>query len=611
MKSVSFRSIEFGGYWSERIELNRAFTIPAVFDRFKDTGRIDAFRCDWKEGDDFKPHIFWDSDVAKWIEGAAYSLEKHPDEKLEAKIDEIVGQIEKNQWDDGYFNIFYTVCREEKRFTDRMNHELYCAGHLMEAAVAYYYATGKDKLLRCMCRYADLIDRIFRVEGSADFLTPGHEEIELALVKLSECTGEEKYLNLSRWFVDTRGNNELDPKNEYLISQAYNQSHVPVREQFTAEGHSVRAVYLYSAMADLALHCNDSGLKNACEKLFENISQKRMYVTGGIGSSSYGEAFTTDYDLPNDVAYSESCAAIGLAFFARRMTMLDPDSRYADAEERAIYNGIMASTSLDGRSFFYEDPLEINLKAREITRNFYNKDAHFPITQRVEVFGCSCCPPNIVRFFASFGDSFYTYDDSAVYIHHYGANKAEFDSVKLEQVTDYPNAGTVNIKVNGLNGRLLALRIPAWSGEYKLLKNGKAVSGEMKKGYCFVEASDSDEITLELDMKPKFVYANAAVNNNVGRVAVTRGPIVYCLEGVDNTAPLNSLFVSESNGFTEKYDEKFHAFVLENEGETIKQGDGLYSLEAPSFEKSVLRFIPYYAFANRGETDMLVWVRKK
>ncbi len=286
------------GFWWHKQELINEKTIYAVMDRFKETGRFDAFKFDWKEGQPNQPHCFWDSDIAKWMESVAYILEKKEDPTLEATVDELVDLIEANQDENGYFNIFYTVIEPHNRWKNRSGHELYTAGHLIEAAIAYYYATGKDKFLRLMCKFADHIEQVFKINQSATFATPGHEEIELALVKLYRCTQETRYLELAKFFVDNRGCNTKDQFDSWVNSK-YTQSHLPVREQTTAEGHAVRAVYLYSGMADLALEYNDTALFNACHTIFDNIINKRMYITGGIGSTQVGEAFTIDYDLPN------------------------------------------------------------------------------------------------------------------------------------------------------------------------------------------------------------------------------------------------------------------------------------------------------------------------
>ena len=350
MNKVEFNNIKItGGFWKERQDLIRNVTAKAVYDRFYDTGRIDAFKFDKKS--EIKPHIFWDSDVAKWMEGVAYLIQEKSEPQLEAIVENLIDLIEKNQDDCGYFNIFFTVVEPQNRFVNRDCHELYCAGHLMEAAVAYYYATGKRKFLDLMCKYADYIEKRFKIDKDAEFVTPGHQEIELALVKMYEATGEKRYLELSKFFIDERGK-----RSEFKYDwckESYHQSHIPVREQKEAVGHAVRATYLYCAMADLALRYNDKDLQSACETIFEDIVNHKMYITGGIGSSRAGEAFTIPYDLPNLIAYTESCAAIGLILFCHRMLLLTNDVKYSHVIERALYNGFLSSFSLDGKSFFY------------------------------------------------------------------------------------------------------------------------------------------------------------------------------------------------------------------------------------------------------------------
>ncbi len=357
---------------------------------FFETGRIGAFNFDYvKDSGMSEPHFFYDSDVAKWMEGVAYILEKNSAPDLEEKVDALVEKIKLNQGDDGYFNIYFTVVDPENRFKKRNYHELYCAGHLMEAAVAWAEITGKLDFLEAMERYADYIYKVFVEEKSAEFTTPGHEEIELALVRMYRFTGKKKYLDLAKFFVDMRGACE-EP-----IADEYNQSHLPVREQREALGHSVRAVYLYTGMAYLAKETEDTSLMPALHALFSDMTERKMYITGGLGSTDIGEAFTHPYDLPSDAAYTETCAAIGLVLFASAMLELENKSVYADVVERVIYNGLLSGLSLDGESFFYENPLEINLGDR--FKNRYG-ERRLPITQRKKSFGCSCCPPNIVRF---------------------------------------------------------------------------------------------------------------------------------------------------------------------------------------------------------------------
>ncbi len=611
---VTFNKIEItGGFWAQKQRLIREVSVKNVYKRFSETGRFAAMDFAWKEGDPNKPHIFWDSDIAKWIESAAYLIEKSPEPELEAIVDSLVDKIEAHRMPDGYYNICFQLFEPENRFTRRTDHELYCAGHLIEAAVAYHHATGKDKFLRLMCDYADLIDRIFRVEQSAAFATPGHEEIELALVKLARATGEKRYLELAKFFIDTRGCNSKDV--EYVGREPrYSQSHLPCREQTTAEGHSVRAVYLYAAMADVAREFDDESLAKACETIWKNIVDKRMYITGGIGSEADGEQFTADYDLPNEHAYSESCAALGLALFGRRMLTIGADSTVADEVERALYNGFLSSISLDGKSFFYENPLEINMEHHRKIEAV--KAGHLPGPHRVEVFDCSCCPPNITRFIASIGDLIYTHDERRVYVHQYIASRAEFEvggkAVVLEQHTHYPYDGEIKIEVGG--DVELALRIPAWCGKWNIARNGDPAAYRPEGGYIVVSCDAGDTLELSLEMKPTLIAAHPSVFEANGRAALTYGPTVYCIEAADNGENLHALSLDANAKFEEILDGELGEPALVTRGayrRTFDAATPLYSRYADSSEPTKLKFIPYRAFANRGDSDMLVWVRIK
>ena len=610
IKSVDFSKTRItGGFWKKKQDMVRKTTVNAVYDRFCDTGRFDAFKFDWKEGMPNKPHIFWDSDVAKWIEGAAYLTELKREPRLEKIIDKTVDLIEKNQGEDGYFNIYFTVIDPQSRFKNRSWHELYCAGHLMEAAVAYYKATGKRKFLDCMCRYADYIEKRFVIDRDTDFITPGHEEIELALVRLYECTGEKRYLELSEFFINTRGDKEkVGDKAEVEINM-YSQSHLPVREQTTAEGHAVRAVYLYCGMADIAYHTGDTELKNACRRLFDNIVNKRMYITGGIGSSSCGEAFTLDYDLSNLLAYTETCAALGLALFANRMLKLEADSVYADIIERVIYNGFMSSTSLDGKSFFYENPLEVipYLDKRDVSAEGFRNKIHWPQSQRSEVFGCSCCPPNIVRFIPSIANMLYTDDGETVFVHQFMQSVTEIERdgrvIKLEQKTAYPENGKVKITVSGADTRV-AVRIPAWCDSY----NGQTV-----KGYAYFDVKDGETLEFDFKMKVKFIEARPEAVFNCGKYAVMRGPVVYCMESCDNGAYLRDIRLDARARFTYGKHKELGVPQLTVKAYRRKHVEDapLYSERHDSLEKTTATLIPYYAFANRGVAEMQVWTYVK
>jgi len=599
--SVSFKDVNItDGFWKERQKLNHGVTIHSVRDRFTDTGRFEAFKFNWKEGMPNKPHFFWDSDVAKWLESVAYIIEKEPDALLESQVDEVVDLIAEHQEESGYFNIYFTVCEPDKRFSNRDWHELYCAGHLTEAAVAYYNATGKDKFLKCMCRYIDYIEKIFKIEDSAAFHTPGHEEIELALVKLYHCTGEKRYLELSKHFIDRRGVESEVPETHWA-NDMYYQSDKPCCEQHEAEGHSVRACYLYAGMADIAREYGDEKLKTACIDLFDDIYNKKMYVTAGIGQSYHGEAFTVPYDLQNGQAYTETCASIAFVYFASRMLNLQLDSRFADAIERAIYNGILSGVSLDGKSFFYENPLEILLSEHGRNNSVRNSDDRHPITQRLEVFGCSCCPPNITRFISSIGEYIYGKDENTVYVHQYISSDAEIDGVKISQKSGYPYDGRIEIKVE--NCKTIALRIPEYSKDnFKL-----SADYELKNGYAFITVDGSKTITAEFDITPKKVFANPLVDRDAGKCAILAGPLVYCAEGKDNDSHLRRFRVPEKLEYEFKNDEELGTKDMIIKAEKLAECDNLYSFSR-EYKPEKLRLIPYFAFANRGETDMAVWL---
>lgn len=603
---ISFSDIDItGGFFYDRQKINKDVTLESVRYQFEKTGRFRALDYAWKNGEPNKPHIFWDSDIAKWLESAAYVLHKNSDEKLMSYVESVIDCIERNMDENGYFNSYFDVVEPGARWTRRNDHELYCAGHLIEAAVAYYYATGKDRFLKLMCRYADYIEKVFKTEKSAAFATPGHEELELALVKLYLCTKENRYLELSKYFIDIRG---TDSPKDYFSYQpkTYAQDHLPVREQTTAEGHCVRACYLYSAMADLARLCDDESLFKACDTLFDNITMKRMYITGGIGSTHHGERFTADFDLPNATAYAETCAAISLSMFSMRMSLCEPDSKYADIAETALYNGFLAGVSLDGKSFFYENPLEINVRERRATKGV---DKHVPISQRLEVFGCSCCPPNVTRLIASVADYIYSQNDDTLFVHQYMQSDASFGDVKISQKTNYPFDGKISIAASGMKNRKIAVRIPSWCTDFSLSE-----AYEIEKGYAYITVSDDDfNLSIDFTMTAKWYEALPSVWENTGKIALKKGPVVYCAEGVDNENIFAS-FIDIFENIEEGFDEKLSVPTLTAHGfiksscECCKQF--LYRPVKGDYRPMKMKFIPYYAFANRGETDMAVWVHK-
>lgn len=603
-KAVSFRSIDItGGFWAEKQKLNREKTIFAIEDRFRDTGRFEAFKFNWKDGSDIpRPHFFWDSDVAKWLEAVFFILAKTDDEQLESSAEEIISLIEKNQGEDGYFNIYHTVVEPGTRFTNRDHHELYCLGHLIEAAVSHFETTGTDRFIKILDKYIDLVIRIFTKEHSASFIAPGHEEIELALFKLYKLTQNKKYLDLAMFFLDNRSKDGTaiagwcNTKND--------QSHLPVREQREAVGHCVRACYLYSAMADSVFYSDDKEMLDACKELFDDIVQRKMYITGGIGSTRHGESFTVPYDLPNNTAYAETCAAIALAMFADRMKDIDFNSKYADIVELEIYNGIMSGISLDGESFFYVNPLEINLSQYGRHTNLMSEPDGLPITQRKKVFDCSCCPPNIARFIAGIGNTAYSYTDEAIFIHQFFNSSAEVNSAKITVATDYPHNGKIHINADGAKGKTLYIRIPGWCKTARFSVGYKVLNGYAE---IFVDSNDMD-IDIDFDMPVSFVVANPKVRANNKKAALMRGPVVYCMERVDNNFDLGDIAIDTKSKPEISFNEYFSCNTVKVRGKVSELFSCLYlSSDDVKTTDTEAVFIPYYAFANRGESDMTVW----
>ena len=488
-------------------------------------------------GDGFYGMVFQDSDAAKWLEAAAYALINRPDEELERKADELIGLIAAAQDEDGYLDTYFTIKDRDRRWTNLLEaHELYCAGHMMEAACAYYEATGKRTLLDVMERNAEHIYEHFIAQGREGY--PGHPEIELALMKMYRATGNPHALELCRFFVDTRGQGDFyareAQKRDWTVwnsdptENVYRQGHMPVREQSDAVGHAVRAVYLYTGMADLAAETGDATLFAACRRLWESIVRRRMYITGGIGSTVQGEAFTVDYDLPSDTAYAETCASIGLIFFASRMLEQDLRGEYADVMETAFYNTVLAGMQLDGRRFFYVNPLQADpgISGVAVTHRH-----DLPV--RPKWYACACCPPNAARLIESLG--MYAYGESAdtAYCHLYAAGHVDFLSgIALDCETDYPYGMTVRYKAVG-NGRL-AVRIPAWSRTWSLRVNGAETAAEPVDGYVYLKIAGEAEFVFTFDGTPVFVRPSTKIPALAGMTAVKRGPLVYCFEGVDN-----------------------------------------------------------------------------
>lgn len=615
---VHFKQVQFDdNFWAPRVRRNREWSIPHVYWQLKEHGQLEAFLA--RTDPSKRTHIFWDSDLAKWMEGVSYCLMTERDAELEATLDEIISWMADAQLEDGYLNSHFIAAGIDKRWKNlRVEHELYCAGHLIEAAVAYYEATGKKRFLDIMCRYVDHIDATFGTDKIRGY--PGHQEIELALVKLYRTTGEKKHLELSRFFIEERGrqphyyNKEAlergeDERTVNARTHEDLQAHKPVREQTTVAGHAVRAMYLYSAMADVAMETEDDELFRVCEKLWENLTSGYLYVTAGIGSTSRHEGFTVPYDLPNENAYSETCASLGLVFWNHRMLQRECDSRYADLMEQALYNSALSGVSLGGRLYFYTNPL-----------------ASRGDKSRQPWYGCACCPTNVVRFMASVGQYFYsqTADEIAVHLYARGGVGIPLgdQTLQLKQETDYPWDGTVTITVSldAPADFALKLRIPSWCRKASLRVAGKRVpiEGHLDKGYVRVSRTwrNGDKVILNLSMPVERVYAHPDVPDDVGRVALRRGPVVYCLEGVDNSVPLERIFLPDRA----KLSAEFREHLLYGTGTIVgtavctddeSWSDGLYGTKPVGLKPIKITAIPYCFWNNRGSGEMAVWIKNR
>lgn len=601
-----------GDFWSERQRVNREVTIPIEYEQCRTTGRLEAMTLTRVP----EQHIFWDSDIAKWIEAAAYSLTTHPDPEIDALLDEVIGTLARAQQPDGYLNTYFTTIAPEKRWTNlRDSHELYCAGHLMEAAVAHFEATGKTTFLDVMRRYADYIGTVFGPEPGQKRGYPGHEEIELALVKMAGATGDEKYLPLAQYFVDERGRQPHyfdeeartrgdKPEEFWAGGYEYNQSHLPVREQSEVTGHSVRGMYLYAALADLANATGDEALKEANARLWKHLTTAQMYITGGIGGFASNEGYGADYDLPNETAYAETCAAIGLVFWASRLLQGDCDSRYADIMELALHNGVLSGVSLDGTKFFYDNPL-----------------ASLGTHHRQEWFGCACCPPNLARLLASLGSYVYSQSDTDLAVHLYASGHADLTvsghPVTLSQATEYPwdSKVTVTVAPDSPTSFCLRLRLPAWCRDPRIALNGAAVTLIVEKGYAVIERewSAGDTVTLDLPMPVERVYASPKVRQDNGRIALQRGPVVYCLEAEDNGPQLNALSLPREAEWSAVPVPDLLGGITVLRGTGLRRSDwegDLYRTNPPPSLAVSLTAIPYYAWDNRAPGEMQVWIRE-
>ena len=573
------------------------------------------------EGDGFYGFVFQDSDAAKWLEAVGYSLSIFPDPKLESIADKFIDIIAAAQDSDGYLNTYFTIKDKEKRWTNLLEgHELYCAGHMLEAACAYYEGTGKKTLLNVMIKNVEHIYSVFMDESNEVKFNgiPGHPEIELVLMKLYTLTGLNHALELAKHFIDKRGTDphyfEKESKNRNWgvwgsdgKDVEYNQANKPIRELNDATGHAVRAVYLYTGVAEVASQTNDEELVQTCKRLWNSITKKRMYITGGIGSTNQGEAFTVDYDLPSDTAYCETCASIGLVFFASRMLEMEINRKYSDIMEKAFYNTVLAGMQDDGKRFFYVNPLEVIPGIAGVAKTHTHD-----LPQRPTWYACACCPPNVSRLITSFGKYAYGENKNTVFCHLFAAGTVNFENgVKIKCDTNYPYEFTIDYTIENTPDNIyLAVRIPSWSKDYKIIKNNNEVSAHKLKiewGYIYIPISKDDKITFELDSNPYFVYPSPKIPDLSGQIAVCRGPLVYCAEGIDNKEEITGLFIKKNPGNIKTKELENGIVTLIVPGARQEKTEDLYLDSEPNLINENIILRPYYSWGNRGLTQMKIW----
>ncbi|WP_195205229.1 glycoside hydrolase family 127 protein [Parabacteroides distasonis] len=583
IEQIDFSHVKINdNFWSPRLSKHVSATLPVCIDQIENqTGRIRNFENAAKGEGEHSGIFFDDSDVYKALEGMAYSLINNPDPELEKKADEWIDKFAAAQQPDGYINTFYTLTGLDKRWTNMDKHEMYCAGHMIEAGVAYYQATGKRKLLDVCIRMTDHMMSQFG-PGKKHWV-PGHEEIELALVKLYQTTQEQKYLDFAYWLLEERGHGHGTMGDEGKWDPVYYQDIVPVRQLTDISGHAVRCMYLYCGMADVAALKNDTGYIATIDRLWDDVVHRNMYITGGIGSSRDNEGFTEDYDLPNLDAYCETCASVGMVLWNQRMNQLTGDSKYIDVLERSLYNGALAGISLGGDRFFYVNPLE-------------SKGDH----HRQEWYGCACCPSQLSRFLPSIGNYIYASSNDALWVNLYIGNTGQIrigeTDILLKQETNYPWDGLVKLTISTSQPleKEIRLRIPDWCKTYDLSINGKKIKVPKEKGYAVIKDWKSqDVIALDMDMPVEIVAADPHVKENIGKRAIQRGPLVYCMEEIDNPEYFDQIQLSPSTTFQT-------AFVSDilNGIKTIKTNGRAQSAT----------FIPYYAWDNRKAGKMRVWI---
>ena len=623
--SIPFADVRITSpFWRERLDVVLERTIPSQHAKLEAVGILDSLKLPKpvppltipRNSHGFTMQVFWDSDVGKWIEAASYALAHRRDPGIEAKIDAIVDDLERAQSPDGYLNCWYNGREPEKRWTNlRDNHELYNAGHLLEGAIAYYRATGRRKMLDIMEGYVNHIASVFGRGPGQKRGYPGHQEIELALIKLYRLTGDRRRLELARYFIDERGaqphyfteealGRGEDPASYWAGTYEYNQSHIPVREQTRMVGHAVRAMYMASAMADLALELGDEGLRLACEALWRDVTLAQMYVTGGLGPKETNEGFTEPYDLPNETAYAETCASVALVFWAHRMLHLDLDGAYADVMELALFNGALTGLARDGTHYFYSNPLE-------------SRGQH----RRWDWHVCPCCTMNVSRLVASVAGYAISAREDGVAFHLYGGFETAVVlagvKVALSEKSAYPWSGEVRIRIDPEAPATfdLKLRIPGWAKGAAAV-NGERVALAPANGYATIRRiwRKGDVVTLDLEMPAERLYAHPNVRMDVGRAALRRGPLIYCVEEADNPgAPVQTLALPRAARLEAEWKADLFggAMTLKAPAKRLVPGKGggaLYSTERPAARDTALVALPYHLWANRTPGSMQVWV---
>jgi DUF1680 family protein len=619
-------------FWLPRIEINRTVTIPASFEQCQSTGRIRNFEMAAAHSGKFcTAYPFDDTDIYKTLEGASYSLAVHPDKKLDAYLDSLIAIIGKAQESDGYLYTARTIdpvhppawsgtTRWVKEH--ELSHELYNSGHLFEAAAAHYLATGKRNLFDIAIKNADLLVSVFG--PTKMHVAPGHEIVEMGLLKLYRITGKKDYLDLAKFFLEQRGERQYNKSSKNVWENgSYWQAHEPVTEQDEVVGHAVRAMYLYSAMTDIAALTGDSAYLHAVDRLWDNMVQKKIYLHGGIGAIGDGERFGANYELPNLTAYAETCAAIGSVFWNYRMFLLHGDSKYMDVLEKTLYNGLISGVGLDGKSFFYTNAMQVE-----------NKFVHGDLeTARSGWFTCSCCPTNVARLIPSVPGYVYAVRDRDIYLNLYisGSTNIKFadgNNIQLIQKSNYPWEGEIKLTVLPQKSSAfnLLLRIPGWArneaspgGLYVFEKNdeeagaaikvnGTAVKFELKKGYAVVNRvwKKNDVVVLSLPLMVRKVMAMDSVKEDLGKLALQRGPIIYCAEGIDNNNKTSNLIIPDNAAFMPKYKPEMLHGIMTIEADALGVVIDASGKQVNTHTQRVVA-IPYYAWANRGKSEMNIW----